>query len=191
MPALEITTPRLLLRRWRKSDHDPFAAINADPRVMEHFPKLLTRGESDALVERIERHFLQKGYGLWAVEIPGQAAFAGFIGLSTPLFQAHFTPCTEIGWRLAAEFWGQGYATEGARAVLDHAFRVLQLQEVVSMTAQCNLRSRRLMEKLGMTRREEEDFDHPSLPPGDRLARHVLFRIRAIPGTADKLFSSS
>ena len=203
----EILTPRLRLRRWLPGDRAPFAAMNADPRVMEYFPKALTREESDALIERIEAHFEQRGFGLWAVEIRGGARFAGsagaaatekfaraagfagatgttgfapfagFIGLSVPRFQAHFTPCVEIGWRLAAEHWGHGYATEGARAVLDFGFEALGLEEIVSFTAEGNARSRRVMEKIGMTRNPADDFDHPSLPEGHPLRRHVLYRI--------------
>ena len=116
MRAPELQTDRLYLRRWRATDRQPFAALNADPRVMEHFRAPLSHEESDALASRIEGHFNQYGFGLWAVEIAGTAPFAGFIGLSIPRFEAPFTPCVEIGWRLAAEYWGCGYATEGARA---------------------------------------------------------------------------
>lgn len=177
-PGAEIVTPRLRLRRWQPSDLEPFRALNADPRVMEHFPHPLLEGESDALAARIQQHFEERGFGVWAVEIPQVTPFAGYIGLSTPRFEAHFTPCTEIAWRLAAEHWGRGLATEGARAVLDYAFGPLGLTEVVSFTASCNHRSRRVMEKIGMTTDPAEDFDHPVLPAGHRLSRHVLFRIR-------------
>lgn len=177
-PDVDIHTARLVLRRWRPSDLAPFAAMNADARVMEFFPGPLTTAESDALVARIQQHFDERGYGLWAVEIPEVTPFAGFIGLSTPRFTAHFTPCTEIGWRLAAEFWGRGYATEGARGVLDYAFESLRLTEVVTLTAVCNQRSRRVMERIGMTHTPADDFDHPLIPPGDRLSRHVLYRAR-------------
>ncbi len=112
----ELRTERLYLRRWRATDREPFAALNADPRVMEYFPAPLSPEESEALTSRIEGHFEQHGFGVWAVEIKGTAPFAGFIGLSIPRFEAHFTPCVEIGWRLASEYWGCGYATEGARA---------------------------------------------------------------------------
>src|SRR5262245_31172222 len=141
----ELRTERLLLRRWHSEDRAPFAAMNADPRVREHFPSLQTREESDATVDRIEEHFAEHGFGWWAVEIPGVTPFVGFIGLSHPRFEAHFTPCVEIGWRLAAECWGQGYATEGARAALDFGFDVLGLDEIVSMTVPANVRSRRVM----------------------------------------------
>ncbi len=177
-PDVAMKTLRLLLREWRPGDLPPFAAMNADTRVMEFFPRPLTTAESDAMAARIQQHFDEHGYGLWAVEIPEVTPFAGFIGLSTPRFTAHFTPCTEIGWRLAAEFWGRGYATEGARAVLDYAFESLRLTEVVSLTAVCNQRSRRVMERIGMTHTPADDFDHPLIPPGDRLSRHVLYRAR-------------
>lgn len=179
-PDVEITTSRLILRRWRPEDLSPFAALNADPLVMEFFPKALSREESDAMVGRIQQHFEDHGFGLWAVEVPGMTPFAGFIGLAIPRFTAHFTPCVEIGWRLGAECWGQGFATEGARAVLSHAFGPLRLPEVVSMTATCNLRSRRVMERIGMRRDPQDDFDHPSIALGDRLCRHVLYRATPI-----------
>ncbi len=174
----EMESQRLILRRWKTSDLVPFAAMNADAKVMEFFPAPLTRPESDSLATRIQLHFDERGYGLWAVEIPRVTSFAGFIGLSTPRFEAHFTPCVEIGWRLAAEFWGHGYATEGARRVLQFAFQSLALPEVVSMTAAINQRSRRVMEKIGMTRTPQEDFDHPLVPQPHRLSRHVLYRSR-------------
>ena len=117
-----ITTARLRLRPWRDEDLPAFAALNADPRVMEHFPGTLGRAESDALAGRIRDHFEARGFGLWAVEVSGGAAFIGFVGLAVPPFAAHFTPCVEIGWRLAAEHWGKGYATEAAAAALDHGF---------------------------------------------------------------------
>jgi len=173
----ELRTDRLLLRRWRLADRVPFAALNADPRVMEYFPGPVSREESDAMAARIEAHFEQHGFGLWAVEIADITPFAGFIGLNVPRFEAHFTPCVEIGWRLAAEFWGQGFATEGARAALAFGFETLRLDEIVSITVPANRRSRRVMEKLGMTHDASGDFDHPLLPEGHRLRRHVLYRI--------------
>jgi RimJ/RimL family protein N-acetyltransferase len=144
---------------------------------MEHFPALLTPEESEAAVARIEAHFNQHGFGLWAVEITGLTPFAGFVGLCVPRFEAHFTPCIEIGWRLAAEYWGRGFATEGARAALAFGFKSLRLEEIVSYTVPANLRSRRVMEKLGMTHQPGGDFDHPLLPAGHRLSRHVLYRL--------------
>lgn len=173
----ELRTERLLLRRWRAEDREPFAALNADPPVMEHFPGPYSRAESDAAVDRIEAHFQQHGFGLWAVEIPDVAPFAGFVGLSIPRFEASFTPCVEIGWRLAADHWGRGYATEGARAALAFGFESLRLNEIVSYTVPENVRSRRVMEKLGMTHDASHDFDHPLLPAGHKLSRHVLYRI--------------
>ena len=174
----EIRTDRLLLRRWRNADCEPWAAMNADPRGMEFFPALLTREESDRRADRIEAHFEKHGFGLWAVEIPGVVPFAGFIGLCHPHFEAHFTPCVEIGWRLAAEQWDQGYATEGARAALAFGFEDLQLVEIVSFTVPQNVRSRRVMEKLGMSHDPRDDYDHPILPKEHPLCRHVLYRMR-------------
>src|SRR5215470_17360821 len=144
-----IRTERLVLRRWRDSDRAPFAALNADPRVMEFFPALLSRGESDAFVDRIEGHFGEHGFGLWAIEAPGLADFAGYVGLWTARFEAPFTPAVEIGWRLAAEHWGRGFAPEGARAALRFGFEDAGLAEIVSFTVPANTRSRRVMEKLG------------------------------------------
>jgi len=174
----ELQTERLLLRRWRESDHAPFAALNADPRVMEHFPALLSPAETAARIGRIEAHFEEHGYGLWAVEIKGVTPFAGFVGLSIQKFEAHFMPCVEIGWRLAAEFWGRGYATEGARAALAFGFEQLGLAEILSFTVPANIRSRRVMEKLDMTHDPAEDFDHPLVPAGHPLVRHVLYRLK-------------
>ncbi len=175
--TLEIHTERLLLRRLRAEDPEPFAALNADPRVMEHLGSTLSRAESDALAARIDAHFEQHGFGLFAAESSETADFAGFVGLSVPRFEAHFTPCVEIGWRLAARHQGRGYATEGARAVLSFGFERLGLDEIVSFTVPANLPSRRVMEKLGMTRRAADDFDYPALPEGHSLRRHVLHRL--------------
>jgi RimJ/RimL family protein N-acetyltransferase len=175
----ELRTDRLWLRRWTLDDREPFAKLNADPRVVEFFTGALSREESDELVNRIEAHFHEHGFGLWAVQIPGIARFAGFIGLSIPRFEAAFTPCIEIGWRLGAEHWGRGYATEGARAALVFGFNSLQAAEIVSFTVPENTRSRRVMEKIGMTHSPSDDFAHPLLPEGHRLRRHVLYRVCA------------
>ena len=176
--ARELTTERLILRRWRDSDREPFARMNADPIVMEFFPAVLSREESDALVDRAIAHFAGHGFGPWAVELRASGAFVGFIGMSVPLFEAAFTPCIEIGWRVAPEHWGKGLATEGARAVVESAFHEIGLRYLVSFTSEGNLRSRRVMEKLGMTRDPDEDFDHPSIAEGHRLRRHVLYRLK-------------
>jgi RimJ/RimL family protein N-acetyltransferase len=177
MPDLH--TDRLLLLRWRVSDRGPFARLNADPRVMEYFPAALMPAESDTMIGRIEAHFERYGYGLWALELRDTGEFIGFTGLNVPTFKTHFTPCVEIGWRLAFDHWGRGLATEAARSVLHHAFATLGLKEVVSFTAAVNLRSRCVMEKLGMTHNPSDDFDHPRLPAGHPLLRHVLYRLRA------------
>jgi RimJ/RimL family protein N-acetyltransferase len=152
--------------------------MNADPRVTEFLPTPLSREASDALVARVEAHFERHGFGLWAVEIPGVTPFAGFVGLSTPPFEAPFQPCVEVGWRLSPETWGKGYATEGARAALEYGFATVGLEEILSWTVPANTRSRRVMEKLGMTHDPRDDFDHPLLPVGHPLRRHVLYRIK-------------
>jgi len=167
-----IETERLILRRWQEADRAPFARINADDRVMEHFPAPLSSDESDQMMERMEQHFERHGFGLCAAELRDDGRFIGFIGLSVPSFEAHFTPCVEIGWRLAADSWGRGLATEGAQAVVRYAFETLRLRELVSFTVPANVRSRRVMEKLGMTHDPAEDFDHPRT-----LGRHALYRL--------------
>ena len=173
-----LETERLLLRRWKDSDRQPFSRLNADPRVMEFMPSRLSREESDRLVDQIESHFRERGYGLYAVELRQDHSFIGFIGLAVPSFPAHFTPCVEIGWRLSADRWGQGLATEGAGEVMRHAFEMLGLEALVSFTVPANLRSRRVMEKLGMTYQPTDEFDHPGLPEDHPLRRHVLYRLR-------------
>ena len=177
MKTPELLTPRLVLRAWKERDLPPFARLNADPRVMEFYPQPLSRAESDALAERIRAHFERHGFGLWAVEAPGVAEFVGFVGLSVPRFEAAFTPCVEVGWRLGAEWWGHGYATEAARTAVRFGFDVTGLQEIVSFTVPSNVRSRAVMERLSMTRRGAEDFDHPLVPVGHALRRHVLYRL--------------
>lgn len=167
-----LRTERLVLRRWREDDREPFAVLNADPLVMGHFPQPLTRAQSDALVDRIEAGFDEHGFGLWAVEADG--AFVGFTGLSVPAFEAPFLPSVEVGWRLARSAWGRGWATEAAAAALAVGFGPLGLREVVSFTAVENARSEAVMQRLGMTRVGE--FEHPRLPEDHRLRRHVLYR---------------
>ena len=172
-----LITPRLVLRGWTDRDLPAFAALNADARVMEHFPSTLDRTASDALAARLGRMLIEQGYGLWAVQVSGGAQFIGFAGLARPTFEAHFTPCVEIGWRLAYEHWGRGYATEAASAVAAHAFGSLALRELVAFTAVGNTRSRRVMERLGMRHAAADDFEHPGLPEGHPLRMHVLYRL--------------
>jgi RimJ/RimL family protein N-acetyltransferase len=174
---LELRTDRLRLHRWTDADRVAFAALNADPVVMEHFPSTLTLEQSNAVVDRAEAAFEKQGLGLWAVEVTESSLFAGYIGLWQATFEAHFTPAIEIGWRFAKEFWGNGYATEGARVVLADGFERLGVDEIVSFTATVNERSWRVMERIGMTHDPADDFDHPTLEPGHRLERHVLYRI--------------
>jgi len=174
-----ITTTRLCLREWRDADLAAWAALNADPRVREFFPSTMTFDESARSLAQIREHFARHGYGPWAAEVIGGAPFIGFIGLSVPPFDLPFMPCVEVGYRLAFEHWGKGYATEGARAALAFGFESLGLKEIVAMTAVSNLRSRHVMEKLGMTRDPIDDFDHPNVPAGHPLRRHVLYRLRS------------
>jgi RimJ/RimL family protein N-acetyltransferase len=177
-PPITLTTERLRLRPWRPEDLPHFAALNADARVMEHFPRILTAEESDRQAAAVTEHIGRHGFGFWALEATGVADFIGFVGLSVPTFEAHFTPCVEIGWRLAFDHWRHGYATEAARAALDCGFRRLGLEEIVAFTVPANRRSIAVMQRLGMTRSPAEDFDHPRLPPGHPLRRHVLYRLR-------------
>ena len=171
-------TERLILRHWQNADREPFSRMNADSRVMEFMPSSLSQPESDGLVDHIESHFRERGFGLCAMELRQKQSFIGFVGLAVPRFRAIFTPCVEIGWRLSAEYWGQGLATEGAREVVRYAFGNLGLDDLVSFTVPGNWRSRRVMEKLGMTHNPADDFDHPNLPEGHPLRRHVLYRLR-------------
>ncbi|HEY8318174.1 MAG TPA: GNAT family N-acetyltransferase [Amnibacterium sp.] len=170
-------TERLLLRRWRDEDRAPFAALNADPVVMEHFPARLTRPESDAFVDRIAQQLEDHGWGLWALEERASGRFLGFTGLSVPGFQARFTPAVEVGWRLARDAWGFGYASEAARAAVAVAYDEVGLDEIVSFTATSNVRSMRVMERIGMTHDPADDFDHPALAEASPLRRHVLYRL--------------
>jgi RimJ/RimL family protein N-acetyltransferase len=174
---MRLQTERLILRPFRDDDLDLYAALNADPRVMEHFPSVLTREQSAAEIVRI-RETTGGGLGFLAVEIPGQTTCAGFIGLNRPGWPAPFQPCVEIGWRLATAYWGHGYATEGARACLAHGFGALGLEEIVAFTAVGNTRSRAVMARLGMTYDRADDFDHPRIAEGHPLRRHVLYRVR-------------
>jgi RimJ/RimL family protein N-acetyltransferase len=171
-----IETEGLLLRPWREADRDPFYRITSDPRVMEFFYTIPTREQSDALIDRCAAHFEEHGFTFFAAELRESGELAGFIGLAHTPFEAHFTPCVEIGWRLGFEFWNRGLATEGARAALRYGFERLRLDEIVAFTVPGNVRSRRVMEKLGMTYNPADDFDHPGVPDGHPLRRHVLYR---------------
>jgi RimJ/RimL family protein N-acetyltransferase len=175
----EPQTERLLLRRWRSGDRAPFAALNSDPEVMRYFPAPLTADQSDALIDRIERGLERDGWGLWALELRKIGSFIGFTGLARATFEAQFTPAVEIGWRLAREAWGHGYATEAARAAARFGFQELGLEELVSFTAVGNARSRTVMHRLHMTHDPAEDFEHPTVPEGHPARRHVLYRLAA------------
>lgn len=171
-----IKTQRLVLRQWQKEDEEPFVCMNADPRVMEFFPDLKTRHESDAMIKRLSNHIARCGWGFWAVSLLETNQFIGFIGLEEVSFKTDFTPAVEIGWRLSYDFWGRGYATEGALASLQYGFQVLKLDTIVSFTAVQNLRSRAVMERIGMHYKSE--FEHPKLPEGHPLRKHVLYEIK-------------
>lgn len=175
--AERLVTERLVLRRWRDEDRGPFAALNADPEVREHLMGVLTAAQSDAFFDRIEAHWNAHGWGLWAIEVPGVAPFVGYTGLwPAPLPSG---PAVEVGWRLARAHWGRGYATEAGRAALRFGFESLDLAEIVSFTVPANMRSIRVMERLGLEREVTGDFDHPSVDPAafPHLVRHVLYRI--------------
>jgi ribosomal-protein-alanine N-acetyltransferase len=176
---MDLSTSRLRLRRWRAADREPFAAMNADPVVMEYFPDRLTREQSDDLIEKIEAGFDANGFGLWALQVKSTGEFVGFTGLAKPSFKAHFTPAVEVGWRLTRSAWGKGYATEAAQGALAFGFEDVGLDEIVSFTTATNKRSRAVMERIGMTHNPDDDFDHPDLQNGDPLIRHVLYRVTA------------
>lgn len=173
-----IKSERLILRQWREEDLEPFAALNADPVAMRFMPGVMTREETRALMGRIAEHHLAHGFGIWAVEAPGVAPFIGYVGLQWVGFETPFTPAVEIGWRLAPAFWGRGYATEAAGAALCTGFENLNLDQIVSFTVAANKASWSVMERIGMVRDADGDFDHPRLPVGHKLRRHVLYRVR-------------
>jgi RimJ/RimL family protein N-acetyltransferase len=173
---IEFNTDRLRLRQWIASDREPFARLSTDPQVMEFFPNLLDRTASDAMVDRVQTLIDERGWGLWAVELKADKQFIGFVGLHVPKVDLPCSPCVEIGWRLACEYWGKGYATEAARDVLKVGFDRLNLPEIVSFTATINRRSRAVMERLRMNL-DAETFEHPIVPAGHILREHVLYRL--------------
>jgi RimJ/RimL family protein N-acetyltransferase len=173
---IELETPRLLLRQWRAADREPFAALNADPIVMAHFPAPLTREASDTMADRCERLIAERGWGAWAAEIKATGEFIGFVGLNIPRSDLPISPCVEILWRLAHAYWRQGFATEAARATLHIGFEVLKLPEIVSFTVPSNTRSRAVMERLGM-QMDTDTFEHPGVPEGHVLRTHCNYRL--------------
>jgi 3-dehydroquinate dehydratase/shikimate dehydrogenase len=172
-----VRTDRLLLRPWREADREPFAKMNADPAVMEHFPGTLSHVQSDALVDRVLAQWAELGWGLWAVEVPRVAPFIGFVGISRQ--NAPGWPVVEVGWRLARSYWGHGYATEGAERALQLGFQTLGLDEIFSFTVPQNARSRAVMERIGLHHDPVDDFDHPRVDPVHypHIVRHVLYRL--------------
>jgi RimJ/RimL family protein N-acetyltransferase len=178
-PPTRLQTDRLLLRSWTSSDVDALAALSADPETMRYFDALPGREQIELLVDRQQAALAAGEPGLFAVETRHDGRFIGFVGLAVPRFEADFQPCVEIGWRLAREAWGHGYATEAAEAVLRHAFETLGLTAVVSFTAVVNQPSRAVMRRLGMRRDPDGDFEHPSVAPGHPIRPHVLYRLTA------------
>ena len=172
----EINTPRLILRQWQESDKIHFARLNADQEVMKFFPRKLTAEESGAMADRIRVGIDEKGWGFWAVELKSENQFIGFIGVNQPMYNLPFSPCIEIGWRLARQYWGSGLATEGARAALNIAFSKLEFDEIVSFTPLINIPSISVMKKLGMTD-SNQNFIHPQVPEDSSLSEHVLYKI--------------
>ena len=173
---IEFDTDRLILRQWRESDRAPFAALNADSKVMECFPAPLDRAASDAMASRCQSLITERGWGFWATETKEARQFIGFVGLHIPVPALPFSPCVEIGWRLALPYWGQGYATEAARGALQVGFEILELPEIISFTPLLNLRSRAVMERLGM-HDTAEIFEHPLVPEDNQLRVHCLYRL--------------
>jgi len=173
---IELKTERLLLRRWKKRDFPVFSTMNADPLVMEYYPDVLTETESDAMAHKFESLLAKRSWGFWAVELIKEKRFIGFVGLHKPTYELPVTPCVEIGWRLGKEYWGNGYATEGAKASLKFAFEELNLNEVYSFTSVLNKKSRSVMARLNM-QNTEANFEHPIIPKNHRLREHVLYKI--------------
>lgn len=173
----ELPTPRLLLRQWRASDLEPFASMNSDADVMRYYPTPWTREQGDAFAQRVMRLIDERGWGFWAIEELASRQFIGFVGLHIPSHELPFSPCVEVGWRLAKPYWGLGYATEAAQSAISFGFQQLRLPEVVAFTAITNLKSRAVMERLGM--RLDSEFDHPQVPVESGLRRHVLYRLRS------------
>jgi RimJ/RimL family protein N-acetyltransferase len=176
--APTIETPRLILRPWRDDDVEPWAEMSADERVMEFFSAPYTHEQAVAVAARLRQALERDGYGFWVLECKGGPSFAGVIEVKQVAFEAHFTPALEVGWRLRYDLWNRGYATEGARAALDFAFTELESREIVALTAALNRRSRRVMERLGMSYDPRDDFENPHIEPGHPLRPHVLYRLR-------------
>lgn len=172
-----LKTKRLILRTWEEQDLDSMSAINQDPLVCEFLPKIGDRAATKTLIQRFINHYEKYGFTAYAVELRSNGKFIGFVGLLIPSFEAHFTPAVEIGWRLGSQHWGQGYATEAAKAVVNFSFTILKLEEIVSFTVENNIRSRRVMEKIGMQHDPHDDFNHPKLSKNSPLCRHVLYRL--------------
>lgn len=173
----ELPTPHLLLRQWQPSDLEPFALMSSDADVMRYYPAPWSREQSDVFAQRVMRLIDERGWGFWAIEERASRQFIGFVGLHIPSHELPFSPCVEVGWRLAKPYWGLGYATEAAQSAISFGFQQLHLKELVAFTAITNLKSRAVMERLGM--QFDSEFDHPQVPVESRLRRHVLYRLRS------------
>jgi ribosomal-protein-alanine N-acetyltransferase len=186
-----LITPRLILRSWRDGDIAPFAHMSADPEVMAFFERPLSAAEAEALVRRVQQRESEDGFCMWALELPGLVPFIGFAGIQRVPFEAPFAPAVEIGWRLARAAWGHGFATEAARGALAYAFGPAGLDEIVAMAVPSNHRSLAVMQRIGMQPDPRSDFDHPGMPQGHPLQRHLLYRIGAAAYRAEKSASTS
>lgn len=180
MATTILSTQRLILREWRDPDAAPYAALNADPRVREYFPSVLTKDQSDTEMGRIRAGYERDGFCMFAAELISTGEFIGFIGIQTVTYTIPMVaqPTVEIGWRLAHAYWGKGLATEGAAAALRYALDAVKLPEIIAITVPNNVRSRRVMEKIGMKHHPELDFEHPRLPEGHPMRRHVLYAVQ-------------
>jgi RimJ/RimL family protein N-acetyltransferase len=178
---LELHTRRCVLRQWKDSDLPPWAAMNADAQVRRYFPGIASEEQARGEAERCRDAIAQRGWGMWALEVPGMLPFAGFVGLNVPHYDAPWVPAVEIGWRLSSAAWGQGLATEAAQAALGFGFARLGLREIVAITVPTNAPSRRVMDRLGMVHDADGDFDHPRVESGHPLQRHVLYRTQGAP----------
>lgn len=174
--VVEIKTERLFLRQWCKDDLADFSLLNSDPKVMKYLPKILSRKESNNLADKIINLISENGWGFWAIEKINDNSFIGFVGLHEPKYDLPVKPCVEIGWRLAREYWGNGYATEAGNAALEFAFKTLNLDNIYSFTSVANVKSQSVMERLNLVN-QSVNFNHPSIPEGNQYSEHVLYKI--------------
>lgn len=173
-----IETERLILRTWEEDDMNAYYSLNQDPKVVEFLFKMTSINQARAFIETMNRQFNAHGYTIFALEEKQTGKWIGFTGLNAPVWSERFTPCVEIGWRIRSDCWGHGYATEAAKAILDYGFKMCALDEILAWTVPANIRSIRVMEKIGMMRDFNGDFYHPEIPSGHPLSKHILYRIK-------------